>query len=321
MNLISYNQAIILTLLSAFFWGTWPISQKFLNKYPIRVYFLELFFFSWVFVWSFSFIVKGRDIFIEIGQVYNNNPSYIYAICICGFLFSLSMIFNFYIIKLIGLTISQPLQQTIALLVGSSYSVFIGGKPENISYMQLIFCLSILILSIFFTYLSHKGKAQKEKKNFKFSKILVLVLISSIAGSSYAFSISYSLRTVINPNGLSVLPFTCIFVVFAFLFVLLSNIFSPPEKGIIKTIKGAELKIHLLCIVSALFHYGGNMLHCLTTGILSSVISWPLGLTSGFWTQLAGVLFGEFKNAKKSSLIFWLLSIVFYIIGAQIIIL
>ncbi len=317
---ISYNQAIFITLFSAFLWGTWPISQKFLNKYPMKAFFLEVFFFSLIFVWLLSFIVKGNALIEEIKQVFLFNPSLVIVTGICGFLFSVAMILNFYIISLIGLTISQPIQQTIGLLVGATFTVFIGGTPPNLSIVKLIISLSLLIFSIFFAYLSHKSKEKITKKNVKFYRIILLSVFGSAVGSSYAFSISYSLKTILNPNGLGVLSFTSIFVLGAFLFMLILNLIKPPKDGLFKTIKNANYKIHLLSVLAALFHYGGNMLHCLSTGLLSSVVSWPLGLTSGLWTQLGGFILGEFKKAKKSSYVFWALSIIFYIIGARIII-
>ncbi|MCY1152827.1 MAG: hypothetical protein OWP43_10470 [Sphaerochaetaceae bacterium] len=317
---LTYDQAIIVTFFSAFLWGTWPISQKFLGNHSLKVFFLEMLFFSMIFVLSLSFIIKGRLIFVDINEKFIESPTIVFGIGICGFLFSASMFLNLYIISKIGLSIAQPLQQTIGLLLGTLFSVVIGGVPKNISFIRLLMCLILLILSIFFSYLSHKAKTKNKNREVKFLKIILLSFLCASIGSSYAFSISYGLKTITNPNGLTVLPFTSIFVVFAFLFVFLLNLISPSKNGVKNELKTANFRIYSLSIIAALFHYGGNMLHCLSTGLLSAAISWPLGLTSGLWTQLGGLLLGEFKGAKKSSYVFWGLSIIFYIIGAWILI-
>ena len=61
----------------------------------------------------------------------------------------------------------------------------------------------------------------------------------------------------------------------------------------------ASLRIHAFGIISGLFHYGGNIIHTIGTTALSPVISWPLGVTMGLWTQFWGLVYGEFKGASR----------------------
>lgn len=78
-------------------------------------------------------------------------------------------------------------------------------------------------------------------------------------------------------------------------------------------------RIHALGIFSGLFHYGGNIIHAFATAFLSSVISWPLGLTGGLWTQMWGLAYGEFRGATRRAYVALGLSILLYLTGAALV--
>ena len=67
-------------------------------------------------------------------------------------------------------------------------------------------------------------------------------------------------------------------------------------------------------------YYVGNIIHIFTNSVLSSSISWLLGLASSLWTQIWGLVFGEFKGASAKSYIYQFLSFGCYVIGAYVLI-
>ena len=81
----------------------------------------------------------------------------------------------------------------------------------------------------------------------------------------------------------------------------------------------APLSIHKFGIISGLFHYGGNIIHTFATASLSSVVSWPLGITGGLWTQLWGLAYGELRGAPRSAYVALFIGIVLYLCGAYVI--
>jgi hypothetical protein len=82
----------------------------------------------------------------------------------------------------------------------------------------------------------------------------------------------------------------------------------------------APFRIHKFGIWSGLFHYGGNIIHTFATGSLSSAVSWPLGLTSGIWTQVWGIVYGEFKGAPKYVYVLQIGSFICYALGAFVVV-
>jgi hypothetical protein len=105
----------------------------------------------------------------------------------------------------------------------------------------------------------------------------------------------------------------------AFIGALLSSGVVLTRNGQWGKVWAASLSVHSLGIISGLFHYGGNIIHAFATAELSTVISWPLGLTGGLWTQLWGLVYGEFKGSGRRAYIALALAIVFYLLGAFLI--
>jgi len=60
------------------------------------------------------------------------------------------------------------------------------------------------------------------------------------------------------------------------------------------------------------------VLHAFATRQLSSVLSWPLGMTSGLWTQVWGLAYGEYKGAPLKAYWFLVASVLAYLAGAFI---
>jgi hypothetical protein len=81
----------------------------------------------------------------------------------------------------------------------------------------------------------------------------------------------------------------------------------------------AGFKIHKWGIWSGLFHYGGNISHTFAASFLSAAIAFPLGITSGLWTQMWGLVYGEFKGSPPRAYIALAGGVILYIIGAYII--
>jgi hypothetical protein len=76
----------------------------------------------------------------------------------------------------------------------------------------------------------------------------------------------------------------------------------------------APFSIHRWGIISGLAHYGGNIIHTYATAFLSSAVTWPLSITMGLWTQMWGLVFGEFKGSPRKAYAFLFLAIALYII-------
>ncbi len=327
---ITQGTAIFMALMAASMWGTWFISLKHIGKFPLEAFYMELFTTSLIFVWTVALLVEGSMIFVNVSQVWQINPFKIIIVLLGGVSYVLGMFLGLKVMTLIGLTLSQPLQASIGIVLGTFITTTIGGIPRNLKIINIVISASFLLLSILFVTLAQltKDKAQKKKeidtglsKDKKaFKKAIILVLLASVLTPGYSLALSYGLKTITQDVGLAVLPFMCLLVSGAFLGALVTSggkLTKNKQWGVfLKT----PFKVHKFGIMSGLFHYGGNIIHTFATGVLSSAISWPLGLTAGIWTQLWGIKYGEFKGAPKRAYLFQTCSFLFYVLGAYFIV-
>jgi hypothetical protein len=322
--------AVFLSLLAAFIWGTWFISLKYLGDYPLDGFYLTLFTTSIVLVWSVAYLIDGPTLFTNMRETYATDPSRITVTLLCGVLYVIGIRISLIVLQKIGLSLSQPIQASINVLAGTTLSGLVGGIPAGVSRLWLAVAVLLLIGAVIASMIAGNLRSQmkaavaQEGNSLQFTQRdlwqgLGLLVISSTFLQAYTFAISYGLHTVSQTNGLAFLPFMALLVAGAFAGSLLTS-------GVILTLHKqwgrmvhAPFSIQRWGILSGLFHYGGNLIHTAATIQLSSVISWPLGVTMGLWTQAWGLIYGEFKGAPKRVYVSLFTGIGLYLLGAYVV--
>ncbi len=324
--IISEPLAIIIAITAASMWGTWFISLKHLNGYPVDGFYITLFTVSLIFVWSIGLLIDGRLIFQDIIQLWKLNPSKLIIVFLGGGSYVVGMSLSLKVMTLIGLTLSQPLQASISLFVGTTITTTIGGVPANFSFKNILISVFFLFSAVIFVSFAESSKRKDQGANqtetelitnqSNMKKAIALMILASVFSPGYTLALSYGLRSVTQKVGLAVLPFMCTLVTGAFVGALITSGTRLTKRHQWHIVFSAPFSIHRWGIMSGLFHYGGNIIHTFATGILSSAISWPLGLTSGLWTQLWGIKYGEFKGCSLKTYIYQAGSFLCYILGA-----
>ncbi len=326
---LSTNFAIFLSLLAAFMWGTWFISLKYLGDYPLDGFFLTVYLASLILVWSVGICMEGSALFANIREVYRLDPRRIAVTFLCGALYVLGLRVSLYVFQLIGLSVAQPIQSSVNILMGTFISAVVGGTPASLSLVRLVLACTMLLAAVAFSVLAGKFRTEslsnnKKLVNFRYTmrdlwRSLVLLFLASFLIPMYTLGLSFGLRSTLQSQGLAVLPFMAVLSAGSFMGMMLSS-------GLLLTLRKqwgivlhASLAIHKFGIFSAIFHYGGNIIHTFATSSLSPVISWPLGVTFGLWTQFWGIVYGEFKGAGRRAYIVLGLAVVFYLLGAWLI--
>lgn len=325
---LSTGSAVFLSLFAASLWGTWFISLKYLKNYPIQAFIMTLFTVSFIFVWVVGFVIDGKYLIRNIVDVFEVTPSSITVTLVCGVLYVIGMSLSMSVLKTIGLSLSQPIMSSINILAGTAVSGLVGGIPQDLSISKIIlsvgFLMAAMIASVIAGNLRSKAQASgHSQSSLAFStrdlwKSLGLLVLSSAFVPSYTLAISYGLKSVTHPEGLAVMPFMCLLATGAFIGAFLANGITLTIRKQWHQIWQAPFSIHRWGIMSGLFHYGGNILHTYATVFLSSVVSWPLGVTSNLWTQIWGLVYGEFKGFPPKVYVALYLGFAFYLIGAAI---
>lgn len=321
--------AIIAVLFSSFLWNTWSISLKHIGDYPLDGFYIILFVTSIILVWGFGVIVEGPALFQNIRKVYEIDSSRVLVTLICGAGYVFGMRLSLFVMKTIGLSLTQPIASSFNIFVGTITAALIGGVPEGFSILKMLFaCLflfSAVGLSVYTGRLRSDAQAiAVEKNKLQYTvkdvwKSVGLILISSSFIQAYTFGISYGLSSVTQDAGLEVLPFLSMLVTGAFIGTIIGSGIMLTKRKQWGIVLKTPFSISKFGIMSGLFHYGGNIIHTFATAYLSSAISWPLGITGGFWPQFWGLVYGEYKGSPPKVYISLAVTFSLYVIGAIII--
>lgn len=326
---ISTILAVGMGLLAAFMWGSWFITLKYLGDYPLEAFYLTLFLTSMVIVWSAGFIFDGQALLQNMVEVWNASPSRVTVTLICGALYVAGILMSLRVFQIIGLAVSQPIQASINIIGGTAVSAWIGGVPENLTAGRIIMAVSFLTAAVFLSMAAGRlrNKAQEagnintglSKDPEEIIKAIILLILGSLLIPAYTAGLSYGLKTITQPMGLAPLPFMAVLCTGAFIGALIICGWILTKKKQWHVFLHRGFKIHRLGAMAGFAHYGGNIVHTFATRNLSSVVSWPLGVTSGLWTQMWGLLFGEFKGAPRRAYLLLGGGVLCYITGAFII--
>lgn len=318
-----------MSLLAAFMWGTWFISLKYLGDYPLEAFYITLFTSSLVLVTAVGYFLDHGAFFTNIRDTWIIDPSRVYVTFICGVLYVAGMIINLQVVKVLGLSLSQPLQASINLIFGTLISGLLGGIPKTMTLFRIVLSGAFLLLAIILTMKagSTRTNAQIEKKiNVGLStdtklirKSIIFLIIGSFFIPAYSTALTYGLASVTQQYGMAVMPFMFILCLGAFCGAMIFGGWNLTKRKQWGVIWNAGFKIHKFGIISGFAHYGGNIIHTFATRQLSSVVSWPLGVTAGLWTQMWGLIYGEYKGSPIKTYLYLASGIISYLIGAVII--
>lgn len=316
----------MLALAAAMMWGTWFISLKHLGDYPVEGFYVTLFASSLVLVWGVGFALDKGALTANIASVFAKDPMRVVGTFVCGILYAAGLDITLKVMGMIGLTLSQPLQQSLNLMIGTLVTTLVGGWPEGLTGGKLtlsaVFLLLAVVLVSFAERKKSAGQAQAgdSPRQSLMGKAIMLLVLSALFETGYSFGISYGLQSVTQSAGMAVMPFMCVLCTGAFFGVMLTNGVKLTRRHQWRTVFAAPWRIHKWGVMSGAFHYGGNIIHTFATRHLSSAITFPLGLTSGLWTQLWGLYYGEFKGAPKSAYVYQFASFACYILGAYFVV-
>jgi hypothetical protein len=326
---LSSGTAIVLALIAAFMWGTWAISLKYLGDYPIDGFFVTLFVTSLVFVWAVGFLFDREALLENIQTVWSSDPSRVTVTFVCGVIYVFGIRFSLTVMSTIGLALAQPLQSATFNLASLAVTITVGGVPSGVSIPMLVLATLILIAAVIVSLLAGQFRSQAQAAHPGHSQYvpmsaiwrsLGLVLPSGLLLLAYPFGVSYGLQSTSQPEGMAVLPFMAVLATGAFVGSMLGSGVSLTIHREWHRVWTAGWRIHKFGVWSGLFHYGGNIIQAFAASFLSAAVAFPLGITSGLWTQMWGLAYGEFRGSPPRAYIALFAGIALYIIGAYLIV-
>lgn len=327
--MIPFPLAVGMGMMAASMWGSWFIALKYLGDYPLEAFYITLFTSSMVIVFGVGFLFDGRHLIGNILDVLAADPSRVIVTFICGILYVMGMQFSLRVLRILGLAISQPIQASIGIVGGTGISAILGGVPEYLTVGRISLAVIFLLCAVLLTIRAGilRNKAQKIGKidtglsvdPIEIRKAYIMLLLAAVLTPAYTTALSYGLRSITQTKGLAVLPFMAVLCTGAFFgaFIVCGSILTKKKQW--RSFITFPYKIHLLGTIAGFAHYGGNIIHTFATRNLSAVVSWPLGFTAGLWTQIWGIVYGEFKGSPKKVYFIFVFGVACYVVGAMII--
>ncbi len=325
---LSSGVAVFMALLAASMWGTWFISLKHIGDYPLDGFFITLFATSVVFVWVVALLIDGGAVAANIATVWAQDQSRILVVLGGGSIYVMGMRFSLSVQRTLGLSLAQPIQSAIGTISSLAITMVVGGVPAGVSVLRLVGATFVLILAVLLAMYAGRLRSKSQATQAKNGayvpmsalwRSLGLIFLGSLLTPAYPFALSYGLKSTTQPNGLAVLPFMALLATGAFLGSILTSGVALTRHGEWHRVFTAPWRTHKFGVWSGLFHYGGNIIHTFSTAFLSASIAFPLGITAGLWTQMWGLVYGEFKGSPRRAYVALAGGILLYVIGGYII--
>ncbi|MBI5879065.1 MAG: hypothetical protein HZB53_15565 [Chloroflexi bacterium] len=318
--------AVVMSLFAASLWGSWFVALKYLGDYPLDGFIVTLCATSAVFVWIVGLALEGPALAGNLSAVWRDDPARIVVTLACGAIYMAGMRFSLTVMRVIGLSVAQPIQSSMNIAIGTTITVVVGGLPAGVSPLIVALAafslIGAVVASMHAGQLRSRTQAQDAPDYVSARDLwraLGLVAIANLMTPAYPLALSFGLRSTTQSHGMAVLPFMAMLATGALIGGLLTAGVNLTRCGLWGRVFEAPFRTHRWGIGTGLFHYGGNIIHTFATGFLSSAVSWPLGLTSGLWTQVWGLVHGEFRGATRAAFGWLFAGIGLYLLGAYLV--
>lgn len=325
----SSQTAILLVLICSFMWGSWIQTIKRLNGYPLAAYMLWVYILSVVVVWGGIFLLKDLLLSEPVGAQIARNRGRVALCALCGALAAIGMQNKMWVVERLGLILASSLSSTFSILVGTFYSILLGGLPQNSSLWKIILATLVMLASALVCQISgimrdrdRSGAAPRSNKGglratFEGRGRVLALAIGNLVfiASAYPIGVSVAVRTVSNPNGVDSLLGIGIMCLGAVVGTLIFSGVKLIRRGQVNRFLHPPKRIFAMAAISAVGHYGGNLLNFLASPSLSAAVAWPMSNSFSMWSYSWGLLYGEYRGARKATYAVLALGIALSVLG------
>lgn len=326
---LTIAQAILATLFASFLFAFWYQSLNHLGEFPLAGFIFWLYVGSYITVWVAVLLLGKTD--LPNGILFELDGKIGMALIVIGggICMTSGLIMSLVHMKANGMIANQAIAGSIGSILNLVVTFVVGGLTPGLSLPLVILAAVIILIASFViqhsTILKYREQGiditsrdvdDDEDKPDSVIKQNLMLLISNVLTIGYSLAYMLGTRSVNNPEGFHPLLATLLLATgsliaaVSYSFVSLSRsrqlrmIFSP------KYIKQISMGLG-----AGLCHYGGTVLQIYSLPVLSAPVSALLVRTSSVWTFIWGIVYGEYKGAKRKvkQWLFW--GILLYIVG------
>ena len=261
---------------------------------------------SFVLVWTVTLILQPSLVPEGVFAVLQGRAGSVIDLLICGAFMAVGLQIQMFIMNKVGLILPNSINATIGIFLGTAVTAIVGKLPPNISLGFVFLAACLLLAATVICQISgklrdgdfnKKAKGETIKTDFRYIPVM---LVSSLLTISYSYGLAKEIKTELNPDGLPALVCVAVLATGSFIGTLICS-------GIVLTIRREwkkafrpehKIGIAMGCI-SGMCHYGGNILNILATPVISVAVAFLMGRTGSMWTYIWGIVYGEYRGARK----------------------
>lgn len=323
----SLGVATALTLLAAALWGSWMQVVKHIKEYPITGLAFWLYFFSFVLVWLVTLILSPFLLKTGILETTMVNLRPILEIILGGALMSVGLFLSLFVMKQIGLLLSTAISGALGSLLGIGTSILKEGMPDFPMAAPLILISTVVFilagyLCNYAAQMCNVDRAKTEgvpvtkKKGPVSLRIIVLLLLNAILTNGWSIGTATGTANKIPPI------LTCAYMATgSFLSILIVCGIYFTRKRLWRTVFciGTSKRPLVYGLISAVCHYGGNMISIYSMPGLTATLSFLYGRTASVWSYFWGLFYREFSGAKKRTIAVLSTGIALFFVGIALV--
>ena len=322
-NYFSTPVAIALTLLAAAMWGSWMQVIKLKKDYPITGIAFMLYMFSFLLVWAITLVLSPVLLPNGFMAALEQCKHVMGEIILGGAMMSLGLVISLTIMNDLGLMLATTLSGAVTSIMGIATSISKEGLPDK--PMALVLIVATAVIFIVAGYICSKasqmcaqdrmaaeGVRQEKPKSKVTLKVVVWILVDCLLMNGWASGTATGTAAGLPPI------MTCAFMVTgSALSVLVLGLVLFTWKKQWKTVLciGSSKKPLVMSAISAVCHYGGNVLSIYSMPAISATLSFLFGKTSTIWTYFWGCYYREFEGAKKITMATLFAGLALYFVG------
>jgi glucose uptake protein len=293
-----FSEALLLTILSAVFWGSWANTYKGTKQYPF-----ELFYWDYIlgvvlctFVFAFTLGSHGStgESFVE--NLHAADPANLLYALVAGAIFNVANLLLVAAVDIAGLAIAFPLSIGIAVVEGVVLSYAIQPKG-NIAFLA---CgIAFAIAAVLFDARAYETLTTKAAA----SRVgIVVSLISGVLMGGFAPFVTTAMT---RGHPLTCYSVAALFSVGALLCSFIANVYfmKHPIRGAPVSFSGywrASARNHLLGLLGGIAWGIGGCFNFIAAGFVGVPISYAIGQSAPLIAASWGVfVWHEFANAPK----------------------
>ena len=309
----TFGTALVMTILSAVFWGSWANTYKGTRNYPF-----ELFYWDYI----LGVVLCALGLALTMGSMGSTGESFLANLqaadgsnlltaLIAGFIFNIANLLLVAGIAIAGLAIAFPIAIGIAVVEGVvlSYALQPKGNPWILAGGVALAIAAILCDAMAYRQMGTAGRSVSRKG-------IVINIVSGLLMGGFA---PFVTRSLTYGHALTPYSVSFLFAIGAFLCCFVVNVYfmKHPLMGEPVPFAGywkASARDHALGVLGGIVWGLGGGFNFVAAGFVGVAISYAIGQSSPMIAALWGVLvWKEFAGAGRRAWAFLLLMFLFYL--------